>query len=181
MPFYLNYIFSVFSQIPFIHWVVIGALSALLTISRLIREKTSVYSAIALGTATIVGLIILEMTVVVRFTGIMPHGYGFDFWSGFHRLFYGGEQGRREIITNIIVFVPFGFFLTEFFSSIRRVGIWHQIGFVILTTFVFSLSIESLQLILHVGYFELTDLIMNSGGALVGAGVSLLVRMMWAN
>ena len=111
MPFYLNYIFSVFSQIPFIHWVVIGALSALLTISRLIREKTSVYSAIALGTATIVGLIILEMTVVVRFTGIMPHGYGFDFWSGFHRLFYGGEQGRREIITNIIVFVPFGFFL----------------------------------------------------------------------
>lgn len=176
MPYYLKYIISVFSRIPNIHWVVIGGLAFLMTLFFLIQKRFSVYSAIVLGAVTLVGLIVLEMTVVVRLTGIMPHGYGFDLVAGFHRLFNGGERGLREIITNIIVFVPFGFLLSEFFSSIRLFRVWRQVGYVILATFSFSLCIESLQLILHVGFFEMTDLLMNTLGALVGAGVSLLAR-----
>ena len=39
-----------------------------------------------------------------------------------------------------------------------------------------SLTIESLQLLLHVGFFELTDLVMNTVGAFVGALVLAGVR-----
>ena len=39
-----------------------------------------------------------------------------------------------------------------------------------------SLCIESLQLLLRVGFFELTDLVMNTLGAFVGALISAGVR-----
>ena len=39
-----------------------------------------------------------------------------------------------------------------------------------------SLTIECLQLLLHVGFFELTDLVMNTVGAFVGALISAGVR-----
>ena len=179
MPYYLKYLFSVLSHIPCTHWIVMGIISLFLTVSIFIRNKSSasVYGAIDFGATVFISLIIFEMTVVTRYTGIMPHGYGFDFVTGFYRLFHGGEQGWREIITNIVVFVPFGFFLTGFMSSMRRLGIWSQIGYVALAAFVFSLCIESLQLILNVGFFELTDLLMNTLGAIIGAGVSFFVRL----
>ena len=41
-----------------------------------------------------------------------------------------------------------------------------------LAGFGLSLTIECLQLLLHVGFCEVTDLVMNTVGAFVGVGVS---------
>lgn len=45
-----------------------------------------------------------------------------------------------------------------------------------LAGFGLSLTIECLQLLLHVGFFELTDLVMNTVGAFVGALVAVILR-----
>ena len=45
-----------------------------------------------------------------------------------------------------------------------------------LAGFGLSLTIECLQLLLHVGFFELTDLVMNTLGAFVGALISAGLR-----
>lgn len=176
MPFYLKHFFTVLTNIPWEHWAALCVLSLLVPVILLIRKRVSVYSTITLWLTLLVGLVIFEMAVIVRFSGIMPHEHGVDIVSGFFRIFRGGEPGRREIILNILVFVPFGFFLSEFLASAKRLRPGRRLGLATLVGFGLSLCIESLQLVLKVGFFELTDLVMNTVGAFGGAGVSVLER-----
>ena len=53
-------------------------------------------------------------------------------------------------------------------------GKWRCVGRVALVTFGLSLCIECIQLVFRVGVFELTDLLLNTVGALIG-GVALSV------
>lgn len=94
----------------------------------------------------------------------------------FHLLLHGDEIRRAELLSNIVVFVPFGFFLSEFLSSTKTQSILKRFENVTFAAFGLSLCIEALQLLLQVGYFEMTDLIMNTVGAFIGAGVSILIR-----
>ena len=88
----------------------------------------------------------------------------------------GGVGRWTEMLANVAVFVPFGFFLSEFLSTTRRYSAWCQIGPVALAAFVLSLCIESLQLIFRLGVFEITDLLLNTLGGVVGALMSAGVR-----
>lgn len=80
------------------------------------------------------------------------------------RLNYGGAV--REIILNIIMMVPFGFL----YPIIQKKGILSTI----LGTFLFSFIIEGSQLLsswwssLHSRSFDVTDLITNTVGGLIG-------------
>lgn len=73
-------------------------------------------------------------------------------WFMFIYLFFG----------NIIWFVPFGMYL-EYFHKYK--SIWT----VIISGFLFSFVIESLQYVFGTGYSELDDLILNTSGAFAGA------------
>ncbi len=176
MPFYLKYICTIIINIPWFHWAAIGVLSLTSAVIVSIYKKGLLYSAIILGITTFIVLFILEMAVVVRYCGIMPHGYGYDFSLGFNRLLYGGEPGRREILSNIVVFVPYGIVFSEFISSTRQFRVRRQIGYITLFAFGISLCIECLQWILRVGYFELADLVMNTVGAVIGVCLALIGR-----
>lgn len=134
------------------------------------------YGLICFGLSVFIGLAILEMTVFVRYCGLMPHAYGIDLFTGFNRIFRGGEQGWREIISNIVAFVPLGFLIAEFFFSTKQIKFRLCSIYVILVAFSFSLCIECLQLVLKVGFFELTDLLNNTLGAFLGALISLTRR-----
>ena len=79
------------------------------------------------------------------------------------------------MISNIAVFVPFGFFLSEFLASAKRLRPGRRFWLATLAGFGLSLCIESLQLLLHVGFFELTDLVLNTVGTFVGAGVAVAI------
>ena len=70
-----------------------------------------------------------------------------------------------EIITNIILFIPLGFLLG------RLVG-WKGI----LIAAVMSAAIEIVQLITHLGLFEIDDIIHNTVGAAIGAALHKLVK-----
>jgi len=63
---------------------------------------------------------------------------------------------------NILLFVPFGYLLPLLW---RRADHWWK---VVLCGFVLSLGIELIQLVSHLGMFDLDDLMNNSLGAFLG-------------
>ena len=171
----LSYARGILSHIPVGHWVVMGVVSLALTTILLIRKKCSAYGAIAFGLAVFTGLVLLDSAVLIRHLGFLRYGAGRNLEFTLDRLLNGSEGARSEMISNLIVFIPFGFFLAEFLASLKRFGIWRRLGLVALTAFSLSLCIELLQLILKVGYFEVMDLVLNTLGGVVGTGVSLLL------
>lgn len=170
----LEYARSILVHIPWTHWVVMGVVA--LTVFLLTRKKCSVYGAIALGVTVFVGLLLLETAVVIRYFGLFRHSSGVKLYLSFDRLFHGTSLGRMENFVNVAVFVPLGFFLAEFLATTKRHAAWRRILFGTLAAFGLSLCIECLQLVLHVGYFELMDLVLNTVGGAIGAGVSVGVR-----
>ena len=148
------------------------------------------YGAIAMGLTVFMGLFLLDTAVVIRYLGITPHTSGYNLTLDLSRIFRKSGQGPVETLSNIAVFVPFGFFLGEFLAeasvgssadpeaATKRLGAWRRVGRVTLVSLGLSLCIELLQLLLHVGFFELTDLVMNTVGAFGGALMSVGVRKM---
>jgi hypothetical protein len=176
----LSYARGILSQIPWEHWAVMGVVSLALTVILLIRKKCSVYGAIALGLTVFMGLFLLDTAVGIRYWGIMKHAAGHDLTLDFSRMFRKSGQGPVETLSNIAVFVPFGFFLGEWLASSNRTGSWRRVGLVTLAAFGLSLCIECLQLVLNVGFFEVTDLVMNTVGGLIGVGLSILLRRVFS-
>ena len=156
--------------------MVMAVVSLALTVILLIRKKCSVYGAIALGLTVFTGLVFLDTAVVIRHLGLLRHSAGRHLGFSLDRLFHGSEFARNEAISNLIVFIPFGFFLAEFWASLKRFSIGRRLAFAALTAFGLSLCVELLQLVLKVGYFEVRDLVMNTLGGVVGALMSVGVR-----
>ena len=59
------------------------------------------------------GLFLLDTAVGIRYLGIMKHAAGHDLTLDFSRMFRKSGRGPVETLSNIAVFVPFGFFLGE--------------------------------------------------------------------
>ena len=169
-----RYLYGILARVPWWHWVVICFLA--LTVFLLIRKKGSMYGAIVLGITVFVGLLLLDSAVAARFFRIHPHASGTVFSINWDRLLTGSYRHRVELISNAVVFIPFGFFLSESLSSWKQLRVWRQIGYVTLASFILSLCIECLQLVFRVGFFEVTDLVMNTVGGFVGVGVALAGR-----
>lgn len=152
--------------------------------SQAASSRTSLYGAVALAIAVFAGLLFIETTVVIRWCGIVTNGWGVHLNLDFKRILFLHSQGYESLF-NIVAFVPFGFFLAEYLSAKRRDGThqavgWRSFAIATLTTLALSLIIECLQLALHVGFFELTDLMMNTLGGLLGASLSLLLRAVFS-
>ena len=75
--------------------------------------------------------------------------------------FWGSEGSMREVIDNLIVFVPFGLLLGVIF---KETDFWRKLALI----FAFSFIAETLQFIFAIGTTDITDLIMNTLGGLVG-------------
>lgn len=67
-----------------------------------------------------------------------------------------------NIVGNVAGFMPFGFFLPIVSRRSRR---WYN---TVLLSFVFSLCIETAQLALKVGSFDVDDMILNTLGGILG-------------
>ena len=171
------YVHNILSHIPWGHWVIICALAVVSGALFWFRKRGAVYGAVALGLTVFVGLFLLDTAVFIRFWGYFPHGSGVNF--GMDRLAHPSTYGWAELISNVVVFIPFGLFLSEFLSSTRRLKAGRQIGYVTLAGLGLSLCIECLQLVLRVGFLELTDLMTNTVGGIVGALISVGFRMVF--
>ncbi len=172
----LTYIRKTLAHVPWSHWAIMGVLSLGLTILILKRKNSSVYSAIALGITAFIGLFLLDVAVVIRYCGMMHHIAGYNLTLSFSRFLQKNGQGPAEMTSNIAIYTLFGFFLSEFLSTTKHFRPWRRLGIASLISFCLSLCTECLQLVLHVGFFELTDLVMNTVGGFIGAGTALLGR-----
>ena len=100
-------------------------------------------------------LSIIYMTLIGRDSGITI--YKLDlFWS--YRQFFSNNELRREIINNVLLFMPLG-------TILYRI---HPKRKVIFFAILLSIVIESIQLVTATGWFEFDDIISNGIGALLG-------------
>lgn len=179
----LSSVYSSFHEyflcVPGIHWVIMIALVLALIAVLVFRKKYSVYSCIVLGLTVLTVLFLVDLAVLTRFGSKRILYHDIDLHGEFQRLvqlLHGNERLRILMFFNMVVFAPFGFFFSEFISSTTRLSAWRRLGYATLASFGLSLCIECLQLFLRVGFFELTDLVLNTAGGFIGAGLALLGR-----
>lgn len=67
-----------------------------------------------------------------------------------------------NIAGNIVAFMPFGFLLPKLFQN--KVGFWQTF----VCSFIFTLIVETTQLLFRVGRFDVDDIIMNTVGGVLG-------------
>ena len=71
------------------------------------------------------------------------------------------QDSLREIIDNFVVFIPLGLLLSVGF---KQTTFWKKLAFVS----TFSLTTELVQFVLAIGVTDLTDVITNTSGGLIG-------------
>lgn len=74
----------------------------------------------------------------------------------------------RNLILNILMFVPFGFMLPLLFKKCQKFYITYFLGLCI------TIFIEGLQLISKRGIFEVDDIINNALGCMIGYGIVMI-------
>lgn len=88
----------------------------------------------------------------------------------FHQIFMYFEQATLHswvnFAGNILIFMPFGMLLPLLFRGMSNP--WSK---VFILSFTFSLGLETSQLILAIGMFDVDDLILNTFGGLLGYGM----------
>ena len=91
------------------------------------------------------------------------------FWV--YRDVAGLKSFLLNVIGNIVGFVPAGFFLP---IVSRRSKKWYN---TFLICFLFSLSVETVQLVFKVGSFDVDDIMLNVTGAVLGYILYRIVQM----
>jgi glycopeptide antibiotics resistance protein len=107
-------------------------------------------------------LTVLVSTVFSR-TSLDFYNYDINIFNFVNKLIYGNIDNRYEVYLNILLLLPVGFLLAVIFNK--------KIDRIIVTGFSMSLIIELLQLILKKGTFEISDLLMNTFGVILGVGI----------
>lgn len=122
-------------------------------------------------------ILVLYLTVFSRGISLSNPEYTL-FWS-YQRWLEGDAKLGREILLNIAMFIPFGFIISAI--SYERIGISAekydkkkqklQICIITALSILFSLLIETLQLVLMRGLFEFDDVFSNILGGIIGFGL----------
>lgn len=76
-------------------------------------------------------------------------------------LFLHGRMNAGDIISNVVIFVPLGIYAAVLFE---RWIFWKKLFFIFLISFL----VEALQFILAIGAFDITDIITNTAGGIIG-------------
>ena len=87
-----------------------------------------------------------------------------------YREYLGFYNVMINLAGNVIAFIPFGALIRWVIN--KSVRWYHVMGY----TFLFSLSVELLQLVAKVGAFDVDDLILNTAGGLLGYFVYCMLR-----
>ena len=83
--------------------------------------------------------------------------------SGLNSIHIESTETLEGIILNILLFVPLGYMLPCIFKKLQK-----ALRGVVLIGFFCSLLIETVQLITHLGWFDLDDLLNNTIGCVLG-------------
>ena len=78
----------------------------------------------------------------------------------------------KEVLDNLLIFIPFGIYLKMLNKDNKKI---------ILYGFVFSLALEVCQFIFKLGATDITDLITNTLGTIVGVYIYVLLEKIFKN
>ncbi|GAB2025460.1 glycopeptide resistance protein VanZ1 [Lactovum odontotermitis] len=94
----------------------------------------------------------------------------FATWHGGLNLIpFNGTGDRTEMIANVLVFVPYG-------GLLAAAGCKRRFAQLLLAVLLTSLAYEGLQYVLSIGAADVTDVICNTFGGLLGLGIFLFFR-----
>ncbi len=93
------------------------------------------------------------------------------FWN--MRYTYGWDVTIVNLLGNVVCFMPFGFLL----PTVSRKKIFKNFLSVTFMAMLFSLGIETVQLLMKVGAFDVDDIFLNTVGGLVGYIFMKLTRV----
>lgn len=93
------------------------------------------------------------------------------FWM--YRRTLGIRAVFLNLVGNMLAFMPFGFCIPEIWDEVNQ---WYTVTFL---GFIFSLCIETTQLVCRVGSFDVDDLLLNTIGALAGFVAFTLAKGVW--
>lgn len=97
-----------------------------------------------------------------KIAGVFVRGYHKGGWREVLRRIINNNAPLESVILNVLLFIPFGYILpcaSNFTNDFRKVvGIGSAL----------SLFIETTQLITHLGWFDVSDIIHNGLGAMIG-------------
>jgi glycopeptide antibiotics resistance protein len=84
-------------------------------------------------------------------------------------LILNGKPSYYEVVYNMLIFVPFGIFIC---MLKKRKSFFHLIVPIILTSLLF----EVIQYIFALGASDITDLLANTFGGIVGCGIFVIIH-----
>jgi glycopeptide antibiotics resistance protein len=111
---------------------------------------------------TLLVLYILTLLWLVLFKfSFDPLSVLFNYQTSSLNLIPFADTSRSEMISNFVVFIPFGLLLG---TTFKKATFWLKFAYIL----VFSLAVEMIQYIFAIGVTDVTDVIMNSLGGLLG-------------
>lgn len=130
-------------------------------IFRLKKNKEQKIQYIGLLCFVIYLFIVLCNTVLFRPEGTTSRVVLIPFWSYVEAINKDRSFYLVENLLNIVLFIPIGIFLKMGFPHVRLVPI-------MVCGLLLSMAIETSQLLLHRGWFEVDDLMHNTIGSVIG-------------
>ena len=131
------------------------------------NHRTKVISCIVFG----VYLLLLTWLVLFKFAFAIeeiPHLRQLNLIPFHYETSVTPIMHIKEVVYNILVFVPAGVYFTAFFGERKW---WEGIG----ASFLISLSFEIIQWIFSIGVSDITDLLGNTLGGVLGALLFVLL------
>src|SRR3954470_16247807 len=80
-----------------------------------------------------------------------------------------GQVGLSETVSNVVTFLPFGLLAA---LNFKQTALWR----LLLAVLAFSVVVETLQFVLAIGTTDVTDVVTNTLGGLVGLGLYRLLN-----
>lgn len=108
---------------------------------------------------------LIELTLLTREAGSRV-----DINLKFLGTWYPDIYSQCFMVENVLLFIPFGVFIV--LLSERMGKLWK----VIIVSFLFSLTIEVLQLLTGRGYFQVDDIWLNTVGGMIGACTGIVIK-----
>lgn len=97
--------------------------------------------------------------------------YNFQLFWSYQRFFDDIEPLGKQIVCNILFFIPFGVLVSLCVNGSRK----QQLVFTVISACLLSGTVEFLQFILKLGFAEFDDVFDNTLGAAIGAVLVLIL------
>ena len=105
---------------------------------------------------------------------ILNRGFLRPFWKDY----YGDAVAIKDVVNNIVAFIPLGFLLAAWLSGFQSVG--RSFWLALFIGSLLSLTIEVLQYFIPMRISDTMDWLLNTGGTMIGAWLYVLeARYHW--